>query len=224
MDATSVDFEGFKLLVPPEVYEPAEDSFLLARAAKRFAAGRVLDMGCGTGIIGMAALQNPAVSFVTFADKNLEALEAARNNLERNAEMGFERHAATVEFTQTDLFSNLHDDLGRPEQFDTICFNPPYLPTDASEDEKLEGALNDAFDGGITGRDVIDRFIAAFPAYLSRDGVLLLLNSSRSGHFGAGHDETVEALERVGFLAKALEEQAFFFENLRVYKAVRART
>ena len=225
MDASSVTFEGMRLLVPPEVYEPAEDSFLLARAAKTHAFGRVLDMGCGSGIVGLSALGNPAVSHVTFADKNLEALEAARNNLERLGHQGFERHDASVEFVQTDLFKELHDDVHRPDRFDVICFNPPYLPTDPAHvegSETIEGPLNAAFDGGLSGRDVLDRFLSQFSSHLNAEGILLLLNSSRSGEYGKGHEETLEMLEKHGFIAKPLEGQAFFFEDLKVFKATRA--
>ena len=38
------------------IYEPAEDSFLIQKYVKQYAHGRVLDMGTGSGILAMTAL------------------------------------------------------------------------------------------------------------------------------------------------------------------------
>ena len=39
----------------PEVYEPREDTFLILKEVKRYAKGRVLDVGTGSGILAIAA-------------------------------------------------------------------------------------------------------------------------------------------------------------------------
>ncbi|MDP2718103.1 MAG: methyltransferase, partial [Candidatus Micrarchaeota archaeon] len=150
----------------PTVYAPREDSEMLAEAARRFSEGNILDMGCGSGICGLAASENPAVVRVTFADINPDALACAQKNAAE------EKVRKPMKFSQTDLFSNV------PGTFDTILFNPPYVPTDAGE--KTGGRLEKALDGGPDGRGVLDRFLAELDAHLNANGTLLLLNSSRS--------------------------------------------
>jgi ribosomal protein L11 methyltransferase len=57
----------------------------------------VLDLGCGSGILGLAAARIwPQVDSLVLADHDIEAIETARENAERN---GFEG----IEFLQIDL-------------------------------------------------------------------------------------------------------------------------
>jgi len=51
------------------IYEPKEDSYLLEGVVKNYSKGKkVLDMGCGSGILGDSALREGATSvlFVAF--------------------------------------------------------------------------------------------------------------------------------------------------------------
>ncbi len=202
-----VEFSGLALHAQPSVYVPHEDSFLLADAARLHAKGRVLDLGCGTGIAGLSASQNKAVTEVVFADVNPAALELAEKNAKQN------KLKKLHSFVQTDLFSG----FTKTEKFDTICFNPPYLPTASAE--KIEGLENAAYDGGADGRKVLDRFLDQFAAQLAPGGSLLLLNSSVSAKGGlSGNDETKKLLEKKGFKVDEVGEQAFFFEKLVVLR------
>ena len=51
------------------IYEPAEDSFLLQKYVKKYAKGKVLDMGTGSGI------QAEAAKDVLAVDVNPECVE-----------------------------------------------------------------------------------------------------------------------------------------------------
>ncbi len=194
------------------VYPPAEDSWLLQRAALRFARGRFLDLGCGTGIIGVTAALLPRVSQVVFTDVNPAALECARENAAANGVV------PKSVFLRSNLFSRL-----RGELFDVIAFNPPYLPT--ARGEKLRGSINGAFDGGATGRRVTDRFIKAASSRLKDGGVLLLVSSSlaSSALDGNGNEETRAKLEAEGFSVSLAAEDSFFFEKLAVFRASPAK-
>ena len=44
---------GTKLETAPIVYAPSDDTDLLVSAARKLAFGRVLDLGCGTGAVGI---------------------------------------------------------------------------------------------------------------------------------------------------------------------------
>jgi methylase of polypeptide subunit release factors len=85
---------------------------------------RVLDMGCGSGAIGIFAAAAGAI--VTACDINARAVTLARDNFGRNLVSG--------EVLESDLFASLD---GRV--FDLICFNLPYY--DGEPRTPFEAAL-----------------------------------------------------------------------------------
>ena len=203
---TELEYKGIRIEKSDSVYEPNEDSFLLAEAARRFAFGEVLDLGCGTGIAGISAAKNPKTRKILFADVSEKALSLAAHNVHQN------RVDRPIAFIKTDLFTRVQ------WKYDTLCFNPPYLPT--VQEEKLKGKLNKAFDGGKDGRKVVDRFLETFAHHLKPRGILLLLNSSLSSKDGlSGNRITQEKLEKQGFSVKMVFSERFFFEKLVVFKA-----
>ena len=94
------------------------------------AGSRVLDLGCGTGILGIAALNAGAESLVSI-DCNRCAIENTRRNLER---LGFSNRSLS-------LLSDGYTELATGETFDVILLNPPYWNRHASTD--LERACFD---------------------------------------------------------------------------------
>ncbi len=189
------------LIVPDDVYPPAEDSFMLAEGARRLQ-GRVLEIGCGSGIASLCCAKASASNSVLGLDISPAAVRCARSNARSNG-------IKNAEFRKGDLFSG----LGR-ERFDAIMFNPPYLPT--SESELIEGLLNRAFDGGPDGRRVLERFLASFDPHLRQGGVLLLIQSSLNDK-----SKTVAALRSLGYRVRAVKEERFFFERLWLLRAVK---
>ena len=71
----SIELNGIKLFSDKQVYFPREDSFLLAEQVKVFPKAKVLDLGCGTGFIGMLAAKQNAKVLCT--DINPNALKLA---------------------------------------------------------------------------------------------------------------------------------------------------
>jgi len=145
---------GIKLGLCNGVYEPREDSWLLAKVVEKKAFGRVLDLGTGTGIQGITAALNGCD--VTFADIDIGAVECAKRNAALNNVCG--------KFICSDLFSNIK------ESFNTIVFNPPYLESNTVRDRAL--------DGGRKGRLLINRFLKSYRKYVLPDHKILLLESS----------------------------------------------
>ncbi|HEV8289500.1 MAG TPA: HemK2/MTQ2 family protein methyltransferase [Candidatus Norongarragalinales archaeon] len=188
--------------VPRTVYPPQEDSLLLARAAFHNARGKILDLGCGTGIAGITATMNGNVERVVFADLNDAAVHAAKDNSSTLA--------TPCDFVKTDIFENLKG------KFDTILFNPPYLPT--ANDEKLNDEENLAYDGGLDGRETIDRFLQSFNNHLAPNGKLLLVQSSLNDL-----EKTRKTLQEKGFVIELVGSASFFFERVEVWKVRRER-
>ncbi len=135
------------------IYQPAEDSFLLEKYVKKFAKkqAKILDIGAGSGIQGKKSLKNG--SEVLFADINKNAVE----NLKKQG----------LRAIQSNLFSNIK----KNEKFDLIIFNPPYLP-EHKYDKKKDTC------GGKKGSETINRFLKQAKNHLNKNGKILLLTSS----------------------------------------------
>ena len=200
----TAEYDGISLETPENVYEPREDSFLLADSVKRFARGKVLDVGTGSGIQAIAAARKKEVEKVVAADINPDAIECAVANAEKNNVLG------KILFLESDLFHGLNPTWKK--EFDAICFNPPYLPTGPGE--HVAGAYDDALDGGKSGRETTDRFLAGFEEWLAPGGVLLLLQTSLSDK-----GETEKILRRKNYRVERVGENSFFFEKIFVLKA-----
>ncbi|MEW6723128.1 MAG: HemK2/MTQ2 family protein methyltransferase [Candidatus Micrarchaeota archaeon] len=192
-------FRGLALDVPQDVYPPAEDSFMLAARAA-FSKGEVLEVGCGSGIASLACAKANPENEVLGLDINPAAVACACANAAKNG-------IKNASFIGSDLFSS-----APPKKFDAILFNPPYLPT--SENERMEGAINHAFDGGEDGREVLGRFLGAFDGFLKPGGALLLVQSSLNGF-----EETEGALKSMGYSVRVAAEEKFFFERICLLEA-----
>ncbi|MFB6304983.1 MAG: HemK2/MTQ2 family protein methyltransferase [Haloferacaceae archaeon] len=177
--------------VEREVYDPAEDSALLAEAAvdRVTADDRVLEVGVGSGWVA-ARVADETGAAVVGSDVNPHACRRAR-----------ERGVEAVRANLVDPF--------RDGAFDAVLFNPPYLPTDpeAEWDDWVERALS----GGESGRAVVDPFLDDVGRVLAPGGRVLLLVSTLTGF-----DAVVDRAERRGFDVRTVREESFPFETLSV--------
>ncbi len=181
-------YYGLNVKLHPQVYEPAEDTFLLAENLAVKEGDVALDVGTGTGLI--ALLMARKAKFVLGVDLNPIAVELAKDNARLNG-------IQNVEFRLSDLFENVSG------KFDVITFNAPYLPGEPEEPIDL------ALVGGKTGREVLDRFIREVPDYLKRGGVVQIVQSSITGV-----EETIKRLKKVGLTAKVVAKRHVFFEDI----------
>jgi len=173
------------------IYEPREDSYLLAKYVKKYAKGRVLDMGTGSGVLALAALEK--TKDVEAVDINKEAVRLV--------------HSKGVNAYVSNLFENVKG------KFDLIVFNPPYLPLEREfAGIKLDVSYtNDiALVGGKKGHETIERFFKHAGKYLEKDGRILMIVSSLTPNI-----EPI--VKKYGFNFEILEKKRIFFEDLKVY-------
>lgn len=128
------------------VYQPSDDTFLLAD--NFVPEGTMLEIGSGTGLISMVA--SIMGIKVTSVDINPAAVDCTRENAIRNG--------VSLEVYESDLFSRVRN------RFDTIVFNPPYLPVE----ENIPGS--EQWAGGKDGFSTVRKFLKSFPDYLTEGG------------------------------------------------------
>jgi release factor glutamine methyltransferase len=167
------------------VYQPRVDSKLLAKAVleRDLSGKRCLDMGTGTGIIALKMLHSDAEEVVA-VDKNPDAVEQATEKLEDKDE---------AEVFESDLFTQVE------RKFDLIAFNPPYLPED--EEVEDEGELY----GGESGEELTEKFLEKAGDYLTEDGEVIFVVSSKSGFDTDGYE--------------IVDTEKLWFEDLFVLKS-----
>jgi release factor glutamine methyltransferase len=154
--------------IHPDVYDPAEDSFLLLESVHTDSNDTVLELGTGCGLIALDCARRG--SDVVCTDINPFAVQLTRHNIKRN-----QSHLrGSVEIRQGNLFSVLHE----KELFNVIIFNPPYLPT--KKQEKVGGWLDIATDGGRDGLKVTKRFLQSLKKHLLDKGRAYFIFSSLS--------------------------------------------
>lgn len=198
-----MQYNGLEISANEEVYEPAEDSFLAASLLSEYLSGmknrgiRVLDMGTGTGILGLLASSSPLVKEVVFADVNKAALQLAKSNSERNGSL----LKATQRFILSDLFS----EIGEEEFFDLILFNAPYLRNEKDDEEKE----HNPWSGGKEGVELSIRFLDGVASHLNQDGKVILVASSLSNL-----KMLEEKINGLGFSALRKKKVHIFFEDI----------
>ena len=173
------------------VYQPAEDSRLLAEAAldRVSTDDVVLDLGTGSGYVG-ARLQAETGAFVVGSDINPDACRQAVG--------------AGLRVVRADLLGPFRDGA-----FDVVCCNPPYLPTPPEDewDDPMERALS----GGPDGRAVVDPFLAGVGRVLAEGGEAVLLISTLTGP-----EAVRETAGQHGLETSVVAEESYPFEGLLV--------
>ncbi|MCE9518600.1 MAG: peptide chain release factor N(5)-glutamine methyltransferase [Verrucomicrobia bacterium] len=202
----TVEFHGSVFVSDSRALVPRPEtehlvSIVIEKMFRGVTPNQVLDMGAGSGCIGLSLAKAWPQCEVTLADVSEDALELARLNAGR---LGLQ-----PKFIRSDLFEKITGD------FDLVIANLPYIPI--AEKKSLDReVLRDpalALFGGESGLDIIHRFIADCPAHLAEGGrIALELHhdqakrvSERLHHDGFANIETARDLagiERFVFAGK----------------------
>ena len=123
----------------------------------------ILDLGCGTGIIGITiALERP-LSKITLIDQSEHAIQNTKDNQALY-------QATNVMIQKSDWFNTLDQ-----TRFDVILSNPPYLEeNDPHLLQGLEGEPIDALVAGPTGTEAIQHIIKNAKNYIKPSGWLFI--------------------------------------------------
>jgi release factor glutamine methyltransferase len=160
-------FYGRTFKVNPHVLIPRADTeILIEKSLSKINAHdlyEILDLGCGTGIIGITiALERP-LSKVTLIDQS----EYAIQNTKQNETL---HQVTNVMIQKSDWFSALDQ-----TRFDVILSNPPYLEdNDPHLSQGLEDEPLDALVSGPTGIEAIQYIIENAKNHIKPSGWLFI--------------------------------------------------
>ncbi|MBU2523155.1 MAG: methyltransferase [Nanoarchaeota archaeon] len=192
------------------MYQSQEDSFLLLEQVKKYARGKVLDLGTGSGIQAMGAAEKEGVESVLAVDIDKKAIDELKKTIEN----------PKIKFMVSDLFSGIF------KKYDTIIFNPPYLPRGKSDEKMIRNAKrfchagkpcfpsikDPALFGGKEGYEILEKFFGYAKNYLNDNGVILIVFSSFT------QKEKVDGIiGKNSFYFEQLSTKHIFFEDLYVY-------
>ena len=160
-------FYGRTFKVNPHVLIPRADTeILIEKVISKINAHdlyEILDLGCGTGIIGITiALERP-LSNVTLIDQSDHAIQNTKENQTLH-------QVTNVMIQKSDWFSALDQ-----TRFDVILSNPPYLEdNDPHLSQGLEDEPLDALVSGPTGIEAIQYIIENAKNHIKPSGWLFI--------------------------------------------------
>jgi len=147
------------------VLDPRPESELIVEITKDslFSGMKVLDLGCGSGCIGLSLYQeNPEIRLF-LSDMSDKALNVAKKNADN---LGF-----TYEFFHSNLFEKIK------EKFDLIVTNLPYIEKKdflILQKEIILYEPHEALYGGMSGIDTIKLFLRDVGKRLKKNGTFVI--------------------------------------------------
>ena len=163
------EFFGLDFVVNQHVLVPRTETELIVEKVINYfnecqsSTLKIVDIGTGSGVIGVSLSHNLSFCDVLCTDISPEALLMAQKNAEIH-------NVEKVTFLEGDLLSPVH------EKQDVILSNPPYIPSDRighlQEEVQREPII--ALDGGDDGFKIIERLLLQSSKKLNNPGLILI--------------------------------------------------
>ncbi len=171
-----------RVLIPRPETEELVTHALAALASTPVAAPLVVDLGCGSGAIGLSVVTELAARGVTSAlvgvDRSSDALEVARANALKHSVL-------SASFVRSSWFDDLDPSLRA--RVDLVAANPPYVAADelSSLDPVLayepRGALVSGDADGVAGFADVARVLDGAREWLARGGHVVVEHGEAQG-------------------------------------------
>lgn len=182
----SQEFMGIEFYVQEGVLIPRPDTEILvelviAMAKERFGNQevKILDLGAGSGAIGISLayyLKNSAVTAIDISDR---AVETVKINIEKH-------NLKNINVIKGNIF----EDILSGEKFHIVVSNPPYIERETIKNLQTEVSSFEpklALDGGIDGLDYYRPIVELFNKIHEKDGILAV-------EIGCEQKESVEEI------------------------------
>ena len=174
------EFFSLEFMVSPAVLIPRPETEFVVEAALRycFESSLLIDVGTGSGIIGICLAKNLYQVKIMAVDYSEQALRVALYNAHHH------KVRQQISFLRSDMLSSFC-----PDSADGIVSNPPYIPNYELKNLSPEIYLfepHPALDGGQQGMDCIKKLIEGAKRILKKGGRLII-------EIGYGQKEAVVA-------------------------------
>ena len=174
----SACFFGLDFYVDERVLVPRADTeIIVEKAIELSGGGKIADICCGSGCIGLSVLKNVDGATADMFDISEGACEVSRENARR---LGLSGRANIL---RQDVFSP--DFLSHGEKYDIIISNPPYIRTEVIEglSAEVKSEPHIALDGGDDGLVFYRRLLDVCPKALADGGAII---------FEIGYDQAAD--------------------------------
>jgi len=139
MISTTIKNISLKFNTSADIFSPGQiDKGTLAMLSivEFDAADKVLDLGCGYGVVGIVAAKVIGVDNVVMSDNNAKAISLSQSNAKLNDVEG-------IKVIKSDGFNDMHD-----KDFSIILSNPPYHSDFSVPKHFIEKGFNRLRQGG----------------------------------------------------------------------------
>lgn len=189
---------GLDFAVNSGVYPPSDDTYLLVDTIALSKNDSFLEVGCGTGLVTMAAARYARTVVAT--DISMDAVQNTIENLKSNNL----NHQVSV--FQGDLLTALQV----TSSFEVIAFNPPYLP-----DDEYSSSLDRATIGGPEGTEISEHFLCQAVDHLKLGGRVYLVCSTL-----ADVTKIQKIMESLGLQVRIAASKKLFYEELQILEGI----
>lgn len=162
------EFYGLKFKTTASTLDPRPETEFIIDLFKEYctndsAAINILDLGSGTGCIGITLLSLYRHAKCTFIDISTEALEVAREN------SILHKVTDRSDFVLSNWFSNVHE-----SKYDAIVSNPPYVSDEYELDKETLYDPELALFAGKNGMDAYHKILPEASKFLTNNGLLII--------------------------------------------------
>jgi len=172
------------------MYLPAEDTFLLIRGLDPYPyLGKVLEIGFGSGRVAEAV--NERSEIYIGCDIDFSVLRKFKMTGKYNTKIEL------VCCDSASCFRNFY--------FDTIVFNPPYLPSDSAVDVTING--------GVEGCSLTLKFLRDSFNIIKSTGLIFFVTSTLSNL-----PKIINFIKENGFEYEEVGREKFLFEHIILFK------
>ena len=171
------DFYGETFYLDKNSLIPRQDTELLIDLVlKRYDKGsilNILDLGTGSGVIGITLSKLYPNSMITISDISSKALNVANKNIKNH-------NVTNIRSLESDWF----DSFKEIELFDLILTNPPYISKDDDHLNNLELGYepSNALVASKNGFADIFKIIDTSPRFLNSEGLLMIEHGHTQGN------------------------------------------
>jgi release factor glutamine methyltransferase len=171
------DFYGETFYLDKNSLIPRQDTELLIDLVlKRYDKGsklNILDLGTGSGVIGITLSKLFPNSMITISDISSKALNVANKNIKNH-------NVSNIRSLESDWFNSFKE----KELFDLILTNPPYISKDDDHLNNLELGYepSNALVASKNGFADIFKIIDTSPRFLNSEGLLMIEHGYTQGN------------------------------------------